>query len=204
MQTAILTDEQRTLIPLIRQFKKDFYLVGGTAIALQIGHRQSIDFDLFTSKSIRKEWIARKFNENDWPFQLLFANVEGFHVAVNQVKLTFFQFPFSIPAKLRFEEIPMPDLLTLAAMKSYALGRRAKWKDYVDIHFLLRDHFSLETVANRARELFGELFSPKLFRQQLCFFDDIDYSEEVSFLPGFEVEMDEVKQFLTEISTASL
>lgn len=45
MHTEILDDRQKTLLPVIGQFKKEYYLVGGTAIALYIGHRCSIDFD---------------------------------------------------------------------------------------------------------------------------------------------------------------
>ena len=50
MNQEILTDSQRKLLPLLSTFSKDFGLVGGTAIALQIGHRQSIAFDLFSTK----------------------------------------------------------------------------------------------------------------------------------------------------------
>ncbi|MEA2064850.1 MAG: hypothetical protein U9O66_00955 [Patescibacteria group bacterium] len=47
MHKKILTKEQKELLPLIKKFIKKFGLVGGTAIALQIGHRESIDFDFF-------------------------------------------------------------------------------------------------------------------------------------------------------------
>ena len=47
MYPDILSKEQKDLLPLMQQFKREFYLVGGTAIALHIGHRRSIDFDLF-------------------------------------------------------------------------------------------------------------------------------------------------------------
>ena len=47
MHTEIFNISQVALLPLVKQFKKEFYLVGGTAIALHIGHRRSIDFDLF-------------------------------------------------------------------------------------------------------------------------------------------------------------
>lgn len=67
-------------------------------------------------------------------------------------------------------------------MKAYALGRRSKWKDYVDLYFLLTGHFTVADMAKKATELFGELFSEKMFRAQLSFFDDIDYSEQVEYL----------------------
>jgi hypothetical protein len=204
MHLEILSEQQRMLLPFVQSLKKEFYLVGGTAIALQIGHRQSIDFDLFKKTPVRREKLARSFQEYDLSFQLLFADAEGFHVLVNGVKLTFFQFPFDIPAKTTFEGIRMPDLLNLAAMKSYALGRRAKWKDYMDLYFILRDHYSLDDVIRKSEFLFSGLFSPKLFRQQLCYFDDVDYTEEVSFMAGHEVSEQEVKEFLTNTATLAL
>lgn len=97
----------------------------------------------------------------------------------------------------------MPNLLNLAAMKAFALGRRAKWKDYVDMYWLLKSYFSLEDVEIKSAELFGDLFSPKLFRQQLCFFDDIDYSETVNYIDK-KVEPEIIKSFLTEIALKPL
>ena len=55
MHDEVLTKEQKDILPLIAEFKKEFYLVGGTAIALQIGHRYSIDFDLFSFKEIKRK-----------------------------------------------------------------------------------------------------------------------------------------------------
>lgn len=55
MHLEILSKEQIELLPILSQFKREYYLVGGTAIALHIGHRESIDFDLFKEKDIRKK-----------------------------------------------------------------------------------------------------------------------------------------------------
>jgi hypothetical protein len=204
MYPNILSEQQRSLLPFVQSLRREFYLVGGTAIALQIGHRQSIDFDLFKRSNINRTRLARTMDERNIHFRLLFADAEGFHVLANEVKVTFFQFPFDIPAAISFEGIRMPDLLHLASMKAYALGRRAKWKDYVDLYFLLNDHFPIATVMEKASLLFPGLFSPKLFKQQLCFFDDVDYMEEVAFMPGREVSMETIKAFLAEIATRQL
>ena len=94
----------------------------------------------------------------------------------------------------------MPTLLTLAAMKAFALGQRSKWKDYVDLYFILRDHYSLDEISDHARSVFKGEFNAKLLRQQLDYFDDIDYREPVVFKPGFEVAEDEIKSALKEYS----
>jgi hypothetical protein len=93
----------------------------------------------------------------------------------------------------------MPDLLTLAAMKFYAMGRRAKWKDYVDIYFLLKDYFTISEVSGRATELFEDAYSEKLFRQQLAYFEDIDYSEPLEWV-GQPVTNEDIKTNLLDLS----
>jgi hypothetical protein len=92
----------------------------------------------------------------------------------------------------------MPSLIDLAAMKAYALGRRSKWKDYVDLYFLLQQ-FSIQEISLKATEIFGELFPEKLFRAQLSFFDDIDYTEEVDYMIE-KVPESVVKSFLADKS----
>lgn len=200
MHPNILLPEQKAIVPFIKSFSRDFYLVGGTAIALQIGHRQSIDFDLFRFKGFQKTKIVERLKDFGLTYRLLFSDSGSFHIVTNDVKLTFFQYPFKVPTTQKFEGVQMPDLLNLASMKAYALGRRAKWKDYVDLYFLLKYHFSFPEIVANTQKIFGELFSPKLFLQQLCYFDDIDYTEEVTFMDN-DIAEEEIKSYLIEICT---
>ena len=177
-------------------------MVGGTAIALHIGHRRSIDFDLFKNKPIRRKKNLESIQNSKLPYSLTYNTAEQMNFIVNDVKLTFFQYEFSIKAKIDFDNvIKIPTLIDLAAMKAYALGRRSKWKDYVDLYFLLKEHFTLEQIALRASEIFGELFSNKMFRVQLSYFDDIDYSESVDFMIDNPPTDIEIRSFLEKIST---
>lgn len=202
MHENILTKNQVELIPLIRVFSRSFYLVGGTAIAFYLGHRHSIDFDLFNPKTFNRKNIHRKILENNFNIdKTLVATNEEYTLIINNIKLTFYNYPFEIPHKVKFKNIiSLPTLLDLSAMKAYALGRRAKWKDYVDLYFIFQNHYSLIEVCNRAAELFSDLFSEKLFRAQLAFFDDIDYSEEVNYIVT-PIHDDEIKNFLKDIAT---
>ncbi|MDR3654041.1 MAG: nucleotidyl transferase AbiEii/AbiGii toxin family protein [Paludibacter sp.] len=201
MHKEILNKDQIELLPLLREFKREFYLVGGTAIALYIGHRRSIDFDLFKSKSFNAKKIIAKLDMHLLPYKVTRNVSEQLNLIISDVKFTFFEYPFPVKPEIKFEEyIKIPSLLDLAAMKAYALGRRSKWKDYVDLYFILKNHYSVKQIAQRADEIFGQLFSEKLFRAQLCFFNDIDYAEEVEYL--IQVVSDsEVKNFLTEQAT---
>ena len=200
MYLNILSEEQRGLLPFLDSFKKKYILVGGTAIALQIGHRKSIDFDLFTTKPIKKNEIKKAVAELKFGKQLLFEDGDGIHYLINNVKVTFFYYPFNIKAEITVtKNVQIPSLLTLAAMKFYAMGRRAKWKDYVDIYLLLKNHFSIKEVSEKAIELFKDGYAEKLFRQQLSYFEDIDYSEIVEWISA-ETNNQVIKKELTEFS----
>ena len=95
--------------------------------------------------------------------------------------------------------ITLPEIIELGAMKAYALGRRSKWKDYVDLHFLLKFKLSMEELIEKAKEIFSSHFNSKLFREQLCYFDDIDYSEAVEYM-DYAPSDKEVREFLAGIA----
>ena len=196
MHKEILSSHQLELLSLIREFSKQFFLVGGTAIGLQIGHRQSIDFDLFSNNPIKAQSIKNKLRNQNISYEIIHQEYDQLHLMIKEVKLTFFTFPYQINAKESYENIiEMPALLDLGAMKALALGGRAKWKDYIDMYFLLKYYFSLHDIEQKAKELFNEAFSTKLFRQQLAYFKDIDYSEAVLYVKK-EPTKSEIETFL--------
>ena len=201
MHKEVLSKQQLELLPLIKLFAKEYYLVGGTAIALHIGHRRSVDFDLFTNKNLKRRNIKNIIEKSKFPVQdILYENHEQMHLIVNTVKMTFFNFQTTMNPQVDFEGIiKVPTLLDLAAMKAYALGGRAKWKDHVDLYFIIKDHADLKEISKRAKEIFKTFFNEKLFREQLSYFKDIDDSEKLEYM-GPEVKDEAIKEFL--INTA--
>lgn len=200
MHKNILRTDQENLLSFVKLFSSDFYLVGGTAIALHLGHRRSIDFDLFTdnpfdpiklrTKILKTNKIDHTFNQGEGDLTVL----------VNNVKITFFHYPYTIDCPINFDSyIKLPDILILGAMKAFALGKRAKWKDYVDLFFIFQK-YSFQELIDKTDSIFKSEFNEKLFRIQLSYFDDIDYSEEIEYIPGMEKKDEEIKQFLTKIS----
>lgn len=206
MHKEILTKEQTNLLPLLKLFSKEYYLAGGTAIALYIGHRRSIDFDLFTDKPIKRKNIRNNIEKLNLTLQtVLYEAFDQLHLIINSVKVTFFNYPYKIePMEQLLTEknnniIKIPSLLDLSAMKAFTLGGRAKWKDYVDLYFILKNYFTLEEITNRAKDIFGNYFNEKLFREQLGYFDDIDYTESIEFIND-KISDEEIKNFLMKQS----
>lgn len=201
MNVQILNGNQSLLLPLVKKFQKEFYLVGGTAVALHLGHRRSIDFDLFKFGPIKPKSIIQTVSEFQPSYFVTRRVTEQLNLTILDVKFTFYQYPFKINATEKLEDIlRLPSLLDLAAMKFYALRRRSKWKDYVDIYFILKENLSIKKISERATVLFGQLYSEKLCRAQLCYFDDIDYTEPIEYLIQ-PVPDEEIRSFLLDKAT---
>ncbi len=198
MHREILTAKQNELLPYLKLFRRKYYLVGGTAIALHIGHRRSVDFDLFSLTRLNKKDIRDKLTRFPFKISRISEDTDQIHFLINDIKITFFHYPYKILHPLTLGQfLYMPSLLTLASMKAYAIGRRAKWKDYVDLYYIIRDFCTIEEISSEAVSNFGEYFSEKLFREQLSFHKDIDYSEPVEFIVPAPSE-EEIKRFLID------
>ena len=137
---------------------KDFRLVGGTALALQRGHRRSVDIDLFTDLDYADMLIAkmRDYLEKEFPIHKGTESMDmpsnGYHIFLSEgqeppIKVDFFYTePFSFPA-IEEDGLRIADQREIAAMKLGVIGNQIyRQKDYWDIHDLLEDYSLLEMI----------------------------------------------------------
>ena len=175
MHLEVLNPEAKSIFLKLRNFP-EFYLVGGTALALQIAHRISVDFDLFSQKEI-PEVLLSKIERifSDCKIDILVNNKEELTILLNQIKTTFFNYPFPVISKLaNFEGVKILIVSEIAAAKAYALGRRATYKDYIDLYFILSEkHCSLEQLITVSQQKYQDKFDPRLFLEQLIYLKDI-------------------------------
>ncbi len=171
----ILDDKRKEVFLRLKQFSSDGTLGGGTAIALQLKHRYSYDFDVFFEKPVTRNLfkkadniftIQEKLVDNQ--DQLTFLTKEG-------VKITFLFYPFfPLHSKIKINSISLFHLKDLASDKAATIGRRGAWRDYVDVFFLLKNRIvDLKTLIKETKKRFGAEFAPKLFLEQLTYYEDI-------------------------------
>lgn len=199
----ILDKKRQEVISKLQPITKDFILGGGTAIALQIKHRQSFDFDFFTPEAIPKNLLGKISKLGFYSVATTFDSIDELSLIIDdEVKVTFLSYPF---AKIfdRFfvdQKIKIFSLSALAAQKSYTIGRRGVWRDYYDIFSLINhDYFTLNEIIEQAKENFGDIFNSKLFLSQLVYLEDIqDFTIEPlnNGLPI--ITNQEVKKYLEE------
>lgn len=175
MHYEILDDTRRTLLPLLAAFKDRFYLAGGTALALQLGHRDSIDFDFFSQDSFD---TAKLFAECEQVFashtvEKVQEEKNTLGLSVDGVQISFMTFPYQVLGNPITEPyLVIASLADIAAMKCNALVSRSVLKDYVDLYVLL-DHISLAEILSFCAQKFPSL-DRNLILKSMVYFDDIE------------------------------
>lgn len=198
MHLDVLKKQNRSIFKNLNFFS-DFYLAGGTALALQIGHRISVDFDLFNDQEISKTIYNKAKNVfSDYTFRPLVNNKEELTILVNKVKITFLCYPFKVLRKFtRFQGVKLLSIQEIAATKAYTIGRRGAFKDYVDLYFIiLKQYSTIEKIINLAEKKYQQEFNSRLFLEQLVYLDDID-DVDVAFLSE-KVNKDELCRFFED------
>lgn len=154
-----------------------FYLAGGTALALQIGHRRSEDLDFFNEKPIRPDLLPRLEKDfNNLTQKLIINNAEELTLFIGTTKVAFLRYPFSlIFPPVSFGNFKLASIKEIAFMKAYALGRRGTFKDYVDLYFIVKDGYvTLEEIIELAAQKYADKSEPRLFLEQLVYFGDVE------------------------------
>jgi len=152
---------------------KEFYLVGGTALALQLGHRNSIDIDLFTINEFDDteviELISHGYNVNE-----IFRRKSTIICLINNIKTDFIRHNYELLFPPITEEgITFLRKEDIAAMKFHAIIQSGKrLKDFIDIYFLL-EHFSMKQMVDFFSSKY-KYSNPMIAMKAVNFFDDID------------------------------
>jgi len=145
MHKEVLNKKTERLLIKIKDICKNFYLVGGTGLALQIGHRKSIDLDWFSKKSFSVRQLKIKLKKIG---KLKIIQEEEFtlNCVLDGVRLSFFRYPYkNISSLIKYENIKLASIKDIACMKIDSISSRGSKKDFIDLYFILKK-FSLEEL----------------------------------------------------------
>ncbi|MBL0045613.1 MAG: nucleotidyl transferase AbiEii/AbiGii toxin family protein [Flavobacteriales bacterium] len=195
---SILDEERRQFLPAFEVGRAEgFYLAGGTALAIQIGHRDSVDFDFFKPDGFDTARLFDRLKEA-FPGSSLVKvqderNTLGLIVA-GTIKLSFMSYPYPMLRPLvAADHLDLADIADIGCMKLSAITGRGTMKDYVDLYFILHVIPLHELLPLCAMKLLT--LDRALILKALVFFDDID-DEPVRYVLDRSVSFDAVKRFL--------
>jgi hypothetical protein len=177
----ILPPAQRKVWSELSQVPREFVLYGGTALALHLGHRHSIDFDFFSNRAFEISKIEREI-----PFlkgaSIIQREKNTLSAIVDRggpVKVSFFGVPtlsrLSPPVVAKDNGLAVASLVDLAGTKASVVQMRAEAKDYIDIDALItKGKLDLSVALSAAQGIYGTSFNPQITLKALSFFDDGD------------------------------
>lgn len=177
---SILDEKRLAILPKLRFAREQgFYLAGGTALALQIGHRDSIDFDFFCPTSFDTEELFTIIQVHFTPGTLVQVQNEKNTLEIiidGAIRLSFmsYQYPLIVPL-VETEFFDIAAIADIGCMKLSAITSRTAYKDYVDLYFILQS-VSLVALIDSLKTKLPSL-EPMLALKSLVYFDDIVHEE---------------------------
>ncbi len=192
----ILDKKRLVVLPLLKKFKSDFYLAGGTGLALQLGHRDSVDFDFFSSRDIDTVRLFAAIKEIFKGHKILKVQEEKNTLTVfidDNIKLSFFTYKYKLLKKPIGEpNLRIASVIDIAVMKLSAIVSRATSKDYIDLYFILKE-LPLKDILAATGKKMPEL-DINLVLKSLVYFKDIA-REPIKFKNNKNVDFLAVKRF---------
>lgn len=185
LHTNILDDARRAFLPELELVRsRGFYLAGGTALALQIGHRDSVDFDFFTEtpqvdttelfEDLREHWHAHTLVRTQEERNTLGILVD------DTIRVSFMAFPYPLlHPLLETEHLSLASLEDIGCMKLNAITGRSAYKDYVDLYYIT-SIVPLAQLLEALRTKMPEL-DPLTALKSLTYFDDLE-EEPIRFV----------------------
>ena len=188
---------QRLLLYIGEQeFSHRFYLAGGTALALQIGHRRSVDFDFFSAtdevdERSRNEIIARI---SSFPTQIIESAGGNLLLLVDGIRVGFFGYGYPlVDSPIHCENTLLASLIDIGLMKCDALISRGSRKDFYDL-FYISKNIELDRflqLGEKKYALFRDF--PLMVLESMTLFDNADRDLQPELFD--DVPWDQVKQF---------
>lgn len=176
--TRILNENQKKVLPRLSFLTKEgFYLAGGTALALQLGHRTSLDFDFYTLNHFNQDSLYQKIHEGFGDTVSKTSQAEDtLFCTIGTVDCSFFTYSYKLLKRTTLlMGVAIASLKDIAAMKLVAISRRPAKRDYIDIYYLLNT-FSLQELFEFSAKKYPN-FNSYYSLKALTYFEDIKDDE---------------------------
>lgn len=206
-----LSDESSKVFEAVSNLTciKEYILIGGTALALQTGHRLSEDLDFC-------KWPLPDKSDVDWPqiheelaciFKKVVPDILGFNQVnfyADNLKISFYSnqlYRSPVDKAIVFlNNIKIPNIEILGVMKLEVMLRRSSFRDYYDLYSILREGISLKSMINKATVYSNHILKTKDILNFIS--DGGNFKRDKQFdllLPQYPVSEREIEDFIKEI-----
>ncbi len=169
----VLNDRQLDLIKGLDFLGGEVYLAGGTGLALQLGHRTSLDFDFYSKVRFDAQLLVASFQEKSKDLKINSIVKDTLILTVDGVSFSLFYYPYKLIGKeVELEGVKMASIQDIAAMKLIAVAMRGKRRDFIDIYYLL-EKYSLKDLLGFVKTKYPS-FEEMMVLKGLIYFGDAE------------------------------
>lgn len=174
---------------------RNFYLAGGTGLALHLGHRRSIDLDFFSREPFDSEAILGKVVSLEG-LRVLAKDVETLHLTIGETKVSFlgYRYPLLFPGDALFE-VEVADPRDIACMKISAIAGRGTKRDFIDLYAVSKHHGLEQLLAWFKAKYAKANYSMVHILKSLTYFEEAEKDPMPDMLVNLTWEM--IKNFFT-------
>lgn len=184
----------RRLKGIVRSHR--FVMAGGTALALQIGHRVSVDLDFFSEEPFSTGFLFKEMEDAGLNPTLMLEEEGTLTTDVEGVKVSMLRYPYPfVDKKVRWEGFVLAGILDIAAMKVIAISQRGAKRDFVDLYFILQDIPFRKIAENMVNRYGPNRINPVNIGKSLVYFDDAEEDPEPLYLKKGGTGWKDVKTF---------
>ena len=179
--------------------KHNFTLAGGTALALQIGHRISVDLDFFSEKRFSTDALYRELQKTGLK-PIVQQEAEGsLTIMVSEIKVSLFHYPYTfLDKKLRWKDIDIAGIIDIAAMKVMAITQRGAKRDFADLYFILKDIPFRKIAENMIQRYGADRINPVNIGKALAYFNDADIDPDPQYCGKEMPDWNSIKKFFVK------
>ncbi len=176
IHTDVLSEEQKRVLPQLAKalINSDFYLAGGTGLALQVGHRSSIDFEWFIPKLGDPEALFRLLKSLGIVFEIQSIDFETVYLTIENIQMSFIGYDYPLlQAKIQWPEpgIYIAGINDIACMKLSAIALRGSRKDFFDLHYIIKHFLRLDDYLQLYMKKYGNRDIGHVVRSLVYFAD---------------------------------
>ena len=190
-----------TVLKILRHVfeKRKAILAGGTALALHMGHRISMDLDFFTNADFKVESVISDIRRTGLQFRIISEGEDYLTADVEGIKVSLFKYDYPFLEKpVIYKGIRLAGVLDVAYMKIIAICQRGTKRDFVDLYCILQET-PFHNVADHLIKRFGrERINPVHTGKSLVYFSDAESNPEPQYTKGKDVSWDKIKRFFRE------
>lgn len=188
---------RRNILPTFASWKDEFYLAGGTALALQIGHRESIDFDFFSHLQFDTDVMMKRLSALYGNDSFTVTQVEKNTLSIilkPEIRISFMTCEYKlIDSLIETEYMNIASIPDIACMKLSAIMQRSTLKDYVDLYEIMKI-YRLEKLLSFAKTKYPTIDSTVILKS-LSYLDDIEDEPLIYQASQTKPQISELKLF---------